>query len=276
MVRPGLMVGMAVAAGCGWLVDLAPSAAESVGASSRSSTAPAIDRGPLIHDLALVSDFVPHFDDAAFYGLLDLAADSTNRPDAALAITPTPVTWDDLTERPAQFRGRLVRFRGIVESSRRFELARTTPGGDPDLRTLLQTEISTPGAAKIFTVISAQPGPPAAVRISVEVSGWFLKVRRFKTAGGGDSYGPVIVASTVLPLALPGKSSTDNQTRRALFLGTGLLAIGWLMVRRLTRRAVRPHTSPAPPRTIEAERADFAWLTEHTDPTSRAKGDDSH
>lgn len=272
--RSGRMLAVAAAAGGGWLVASVPSAAQSADTASPQSSAPAIERRRLISDLARVSDFVPHFDDAAFYGLLDLAAAPMNRPDAMAAAAATPVTWEDLTERPAQFRGRLVRIRGIVESSRRFELTQPAIVGESEPRGLLQTEISTPGAAKIFTIISTQSGPPIAVRSNAEVSGWFLKVRRFRTTGGGDSYGPVIITSGISPLASPGERQPDDALRRALFVGMGMLAIGWLLIRRLTRRAARSAASPAALRTTAAERADFAWLMEPADPRGGAKGDD--
>jgi hypothetical protein len=105
--------------------------------------------------LARVEDDTPHFDDAAFYWLLRRCRRGAATRDLTLRDRDVVTAWIDLTQRPSEFRGRVVIIEGVVAGSRAYVLN----GADyADIGAVMQTEIVDPATMAHYTVVHVGNG----------------------------------------------------------------------------------------------------------------------
>jgi len=211
------------------------------------------DRADLAQLLADVRDLTPNFDEPAFYALLDLAAaESVASSQSAAARSPSPeIPWTFLTERPTQYRGRRITIEGVVESSIACDITPGNTGPSDHSHRVIQTELSVYREARLITLVTVGDSDPAPIHDCVRATGWFLKVRQFRTASGGWSYAPLIVAPrweriSCVEFAGPKKARGPSGGRVGnITIAISVLLVAWWVLRRWSASS-RPAASAGP------------------------------
>lgn len=223
--------------------------------------------------LDAVKDNVFSFDDPAFYWFCRYVA--AGKADAALADENKndPLPWKMLLERPGDFRGKPVCIEGYVQTIQAFDVSNREGIGR-----LYQCELAEAGTRALCAVICTEEPANLPLRSRVRVQGFFIKVRAFQTNNGEIGAGPLIVAKRVRPVipsatGIPG-GGPGNTVERWMIPSVALLAVIWLLLRRMARKPMVASTFlPADRRNAESMDHDFDWLTNSSFETSEPAPD---
>jgi len=220
-----------------------------------------------------VRDNVFSFDDPAFYWFCQYVR---RRPETAnTAADESPLPWRFLFERPTDYRGRLILVEGILQSRQTYEVTNR-----PGVGTLHQCELSDPTTRAICTVVSTDDPGEIPIRSLVRASGYFIKVRAYKTTTGEPGAGPLLVAKTLVPFQGPPPGDLGSRpltgplsSRKFSWIvwATAALAVVWLVLRRRCRPASSRDTAltnPSVGRQTSDSKADFDWLPPSDDNAS--------
>jgi hypothetical protein len=229
---------------------------------------------PAVDDLAAgrrlledVRDNVFSFDDEAFYWFCRYLKEHPDPAAWDIAPAESAVPWRFLLERPSDYRGELLVISGVLQARIGFEVAGP---GRQGLGRLYQCELSEIGTRALCAVIVLEDPADLPIRSRVRAKGFFLKVRSYRTTRGDDGAGPLLVARR-LELVQPPTSGLGRATsasRRGttwMIVGTAMLVVVWLLLRRSTRRPPHGTTRPGPPRApAPPSDADFDWLLDRS------------
>lgn len=159
--------------------------------------------------LATIEDYTFPFDHEGFYwfcGALRSYPALLPAVDCGESTTP----WQYLLERPSDYRGREVCIEGVLlQVKDAFRVA-----DRPELGTLYQIEMGQPGSNAVATIVLLEPPPTALRKTRIRLPAFFIKARRFRTAGGGDGAGPLLVGRSFL--VLDSQASLSPQTRNGI------------------------------------------------------------
>lgn len=184
--------------------------------------------------LASTTDFAFNFDQPGFFAVVEFVKRSRQSP--GFAETPLPVhDWRDLIERPADHRGRVITVEGVVGRNKDpYALA-----SRPDLGSLCQVELRRPDQPYSCTVIFTNDAAAVPLSATITVTGYFVMVRQFRGANGGDQQGAVLVAPgpTLVSTAAPQHSDAAGPDWRWL---AGAVTLGLVVAIILIRRTSRP------------------------------------
>ncbi len=212
--------------------------------------------------LDAVKDHVFSFDDPAFYWFCRYVA--AGKADEALdhEKSDEPLPWKMLLERPADYRGKPVRIEGYVQTIQAFDVSNREGIGR-----LYQCELAESGTRALCAVICTEEPANLPLRSRVRAQGYFIKVRAYQTNDGETGEGPLIVAKRI-SLCFPSTSSIPgggpgNSVERWMIPSVALLAVVWLVLRRIARKPMGASTIlPADRRSAKATNDDFDWLTD--------------
>lgn len=210
--------------------------------------------------LSGVRDGVFSFDDPGFYWFCRYARDHDARRVDEAGDSDAPISWKTLLERPSDYRGRRVLIEGVVQSFQAHDVTNR-----PGVPRLYQFELSNAGTSGFCTfVVTTDPGD-VPIRSIVKARGYFIKVRGYRTQGGDEGAGPLVVAGRILDVRTPAANfSRSNEDRTSSWLvgSVSLMALIWFVMRRriADSRGGRVAVQAASKVTAESDR-DFDWLT---------------
>lgn len=217
--------------------------------SAATSSRPAADDLPAAVRDALrgAQDFALHFDQPAFYGLLEFTWTTTTAhdgvetagADAALVVDD----WRVFLERPASLRGQRISLAGIVGRNSRWR-----PGGAvgdwamPDEVT--QLELHRDGQPLAITVIvPGQAHAELPLGAAVQVTGRFVLVRQYYSASKRlqqaallTAHASQVVTLRDAPPPRAGNAQRTSDPRWVLAAVVGGLAIALVALRRVAAR----------------------------------------
>jgi hypothetical protein len=182
--------------------------------------------------LAHIDDLVLNFDQPGFYAVLDFVRRSPQAP--GFAQPPVVVSdWRTFLERPASLRGLAVTIEGVVGANKDPYRIAGSEGF------VSQLELSRPGQPVNVTLILTPAAPDIPLGATIEVTGYFVMVRRYYGASRETYEAAVIVAPgpTSIGRALPAAPAVDNGLNWRWALGGvfGGLLLTWLLLRRAGR-----------------------------------------
>lgn len=213
-----------------------------------------------------VKDGVFSFDDPAFYWFCRYV----DSHEIEAKANDAPVAWTTLAERPSDFRGQLVTIEGVVQS-----LAAHDVTNRPDVPRLYQLQLSNRASSQLCTLVVTKDPGEVPMRSLVRARGYFIKIRGFRTKGGDEGAGPLVVAASLAEVRAPaGPTLTLHEYRLPTWLvgGVAAMALIWFVLRRRLspigrgggKALVRSN------KTTQTDR-DFDWLDE-IDPDTRDLG----
>ncbi len=196
----------------------APRAEPSPSFASPSAGAAFMSLPPrLAEELATVADFALNFDHAAFYGLVawtkqrpELLAAPPEAPSMsgeAVPDMPPPTQplagaalaapdWRVLLDRPGDFRGRIVALDGLVGRNKNPFCSERYP----ELGEIHQLELQRADQPLAISLFCTQSVADIPVGARVRVRGWFLMIRNYPDARGGQRQAAVLI--TTAPYAV--------------------------------------------------------------------------
>jgi len=223
--------------------------------------------GDLAHGRRLLEDVrdnVFSFDDPAFYWFCRYVKEHADPADFEITEAASPTPWKFLMERPSDYRGQLVVIEGVLMSRPTFDVSGF---GREGLGRLHQCELAEVGTRSLCAVITIDEPTDIPIRSRVRAKGYFIKVRGYQTNAGESGAGPLLVAlrlESAQPSSFTAKDLTDGRLggHTWVIVGTALLAVFWLVLRRSTRRAT-PGKAKRPWSAAEQTTSDqdFDWLT---------------
>ena len=239
------------------------------GAMVAGQTAPADSADPRAEGRRLLEDVrdgVFSFDDPAFYWFCRYV----DSHEIEAAADEAPVAWSTLAERPSDYRGQLVTIEGVVQS-----LAAHDVTNRPNVPRLYQLQLSSRDSAQLCTLVATEDPGDVPMRSLVRARGYFIKIRGFRTKGGDEGSGPLIVAASLAEVRAPASPPSTSSERRIsswLIGGVAVMALIWFVMRRRLSGTGRG-SGEAPARTgrITQTDRDFDWLNE-VDPDARESG----
>lgn len=197
--------------------------------------------------LADVKDNVFSFDDPAFYWACRFVSDRLATDEVGIGggakdsgpANVVPMPWRQLIERPGDYRGRCVIIEGFVLRSSAYDVENR-----PGLSRLYQLDLGEADTRAITTVVLTRDPGELPARSHVRVSGYFVKVRAFRTNRGEIGTGPLLVGYSCRPLqtpepGIPGYPGGQSAVQRWLFWGVAALAFVWFIMRGRLRRQRR-------------------------------------
>lgn len=207
------------------------------------------------------------FDDEAFFWLCAQVRTNSARRELLAASSESPTPVRQMMERPADFRGLPVVVEGILRSREEYEIR-----GRPELGRMTQLELSVPGSRAIMTVVCTERAGGVSAGMAVRATGYFLKLRQFRTTDGQVGAGVVLVTNGMVRATRPEMSgATESQGAWSrvrdewVFAGITALLVVWLLIRRRMRgipasrsTSAMRSASPGPAATGDS---DFAWMT---------------
>lgn len=243
-------------------------AAPALGQTSQPATAPSSAADPSLDPgIRLLSDVRDHvfsFDDPGFYWFCRYVREDANTAKYnADASNSDSVPWRFLLERPADYRGRLIRIEGRILRRSAYEVPNRAGVGR-----LIQCEIGERGTRAICTaVITDDPGD-LPVGTPVAVRGFFIKIRSYETTRGEAGAGPLIVSKRISSLTTAAANDQHQPIERPgesrstwLVAATAVLVIVWIAVRRMSQRTRdRMERRPFAGKAVTGSEKDFEWI----------------
>jgi hypothetical protein len=226
--------------------------------------------------LRSTQDLAFNFDQPGFYALVRWVQQMPHSPGFAQA--PVEVTnWQDLLERPADFRGRVVTITGVVGRNKVPYTLRSAP----DIAPLSQLELHQPDQPLACTAILTQAATDIPLGTTVRITGYFLMVRQYYEDARHVRQAALVIAPgpTELSRAQPlagGEYDNPLDWRWVLAaIGLGLLIT--ILLLRWNARAPRTelrdlHASHAAPTSLAEDLAQWARRDED-DTTSPERRD---
>lgn len=225
--------------------------------------------------LADIEDGEFSFDDEGFYwfcGFLREHPDALARTDCQ---GEDVVPWQYLMERPSDYRGRAVCIEG--------RFLREQPPYDVDTRPgvgrLRQVDMGVAGSNAIATLVLVDPPPKTPKRSLIRAHGFFIKVRSFRTEGGGEGAGPLFVARSFEILESAGgfAGTTSRWGSRdiltAMAATTVVLFFVVVFVRKRLATSATPMNSESDRPRVSGTGADFDWLDESASHDERPRNE---
>lgn len=213
--------------------------------------------------LESVKDDTFAFDDDAFYWFCRRLRDDPNALGGSICDSESVTPWRFLMERPSDYRGRKV----CIEGTLMLEQPAYEVAGRPGVGRLRQLELGTHDSNAVATLILLDPSAVVSKRSLIRATAVFIKVRAFRTASGGVSSGPLLIANTV-EVVEPGRNRSGSadglDARRILpwMAGITLLLFGVMVAIRRNVGAKRPSADfddgPLP---VTGTNEDFDWMS---------------
>ena len=240
--------------------------AQQPSSAAAESSAGAVDLAEGFRLLQVVRDNVFSFDDPAFYWFCRYVRERPETLD--VATNGAPLSWRFLAERPGDYRGRAILVEGVLQSRQSYEVANR-----PGVGLLHQCELSDPTTRGICTVVVIDDPAAVPMRSLVRASGYFIKVRSYKTTTRDSGAGPLLVAKAISPAPSEsqGQSSSSPLSRTLssgrcswVAWGTALLAVVWLALLRRSRQLRGRDTASKVQSAADGateSNGDFDWLS---------------
>ncbi|MGD8452186.1 MAG: hypothetical protein PVJ57_10240 [Phycisphaerae bacterium] len=211
-----------------------PPAAFAQTSQPATSTAPTTELPPAVATLLdSVQDYTYDFNNPAYYAILEFVKRSPRSP--GFAIEPIVIDdWQQLVERPADFRGKAVTIEGTLGRNKDSYVH----GARPDLGTVWQLELRRPDEPVACTVICTNDVSDLPLEADVRFTGYFVQMRRYPTRSGRPGLAALIVAPgpTEVSRSAPITSSANNVDWRWL---VAAVVAGLIITVLLLRRAAR-------------------------------------
>jgi hypothetical protein len=201
-----------------------------------------------------------NFAQPGFYAVVDFVRHCPHSP--GFRETPLAVhNWHDLLERALDLRGRVVTITGTVGRNKDPYTLQT----HPELGPLCQLELHRPDQPITCTIICTENAAAVPVGAELEITGYFVMIRRYLGPSQRQQQAALIVAPgpSVISLAAPRATDPGTLDWRWMMSAVvaGILVTLWLL--RWSRRAAHrdPHTLRAErtaPMNLADDLADWA------------------
>jgi len=228
--------------------------------------------------LSSTQDLAFNYDQPGFYALARWVQRMPHSP--GFAQMPVEVTnWQDLLERPADFRGRVVTIAGVVGRNKAPYMLRSAP----DISPLSQLELEQPDQPLACTVILTQPATDIPLGTTVRITGYFLMVRQYYDEARRVRQAALVIAPGPTELSRTQVPVTRDEGRlldwRWLLGAVGLgLLVTFLLLRRNARVPRRElsdlRASHAAPTSLAEDLAQ--WARRDEDDASPPERRDTH
>jgi len=168
-----LLIFAAALGGVGWCVVAAPGQQPESAPTPTTQTTTEELPAAVRAKLADIEDFAFDYDNPGYYALLEFVKHSTHSP--GFAVPPIDVPdWREIVERPSAFRGLPITIEGVVGRNKNPYKNR----GHEDLGFVWQVELSRPNEPISCTVIFTDDASDLPLGATIQVTGYFVQVRR--------------------------------------------------------------------------------------------------
>lgn len=235
-------------------------------AVAQPASRPGAVRSPLppalVTQLDQIEDFAPRFDEPGYYALLAYVK-NTPPPPAAEGLEIED--WGRLLEHPRDLRGAWVTITGTIGRNK----APYVHTRHRQLGRVWQVELYRRDAPLACTVVFTEDVGDLPLGAEIRLSGYFLKIRSFKTLKGQERLSAVLIAAGPSEVVRTVRRVEEEATWRWLFIAGMLgLVFAWFLLRRATRAPQRPthelHANRPAPMNLSDDLA--AWAAEeHTE-----------
>lgn len=197
----------------------------------------------VLEQLATVEDLTFDFDHPGYYAVLKFVRESPRAP--GFSRPPVRVSnWQELVERPADFRGLPVTITGIVGRNKDPYVHQR----HPELGAVFQTELWDPDQPIACTVVFTQDVRDLPLGATVTVTGYFVKINRYPRPSGEPGISALIVAPG--PVAM-GRQAARFRPDQGGWWPLGAAVAAGLFIAFVVLRSAR-RTQPREPRPLPA------------------------